>query len=376
MKKFFKRTRIWLIPLVTAFILLALVLNVETLAVVLKTLFSAVVPIIAGFSLAFVLNVPLRFFEEKCLSGLKRSKRRWVRRVRRPLALIITLVLFLGLLALIPCVIIPELIRTAEVIISNLPGYADTVISYIQKMLISFNMPEETVNTLTVDWSLFITKLLDYVQTPSVANAATDITAGLINGIFGTVMSIVIAIYTLMQKKQIIRFFKRFINAVLPARFASPIFEFARLSDSAFSGFIRGQFLNAVILGIFTYVGMLIFGFPYPEAISVFLAVTSLIPIIGPILGAALGAFLILMTSYVQALFFLLFVVILQQIEGNVIYPRIVGKTLGMPGIIILSAVVIGSRLFGIVGIIIGVPLSSVIYTLTKRFIDKRLSAK
>lgn len=374
MRRLLKNTRHWLIPLLTAFLLLVLALNTDSLAAVLKALFFSAMPIIAGLGLAFILNIPMRFFENKCFSFLEKSNHAWVRKLRRPLSLAVTLILSLGVIALTLCVIIPELVRTAEVLITNLPDYADAVISRIQAMLRSLNMPEETLNTLTVDWGLFIKKLLEYLQTPTVATAAQDITTGLINGIFGTFMAVVIAVYTLSSKKQVKSFFRRFFQAALPKRFLKPLFELFHLTDTAFSGFIRSQFLNAVILGVSTYAGMLIFGFPYPEAISVFLAITSLIPIVGQVIGAAVGALLILMTSFPKALFFLLFIIILQQVEGNIVYPRIVGKTLGVPGIIIVSAVVLGSGLYGIAGIMIGVPLSSLSYTLVKRFIQKRLA--
>lgn len=366
----------WLIPLTVAALLLAVALNITRLLDMVGMVLTAITPILIGLCIAFVLNIPMRFIENKALSCIKRSKYVWIKKLHRPIALVLTVLIALGLISLVLGVIIPELINTLDAIIANFSAYADGAIDWMRDILLYLGIPDDTVNTITVDWDLFMSKVLEFLQTPTVADTATSITAGIFGGVFNTVMAVIIAIYVLAQKEHVARFFKRLTVAVLPDRAAEKLFQLAKLSCSAFTGFVCGQFWTSFMLGALCYIGMLIFGFPYAAAISVAVGITALIPVIGAIIGAVLGALLLLLNSPLQALLFLIFLIILQQVEGNFIFPKIMGKTVGLPGILVLSAVIMGGGIYGIPGVIIGIPLSAVLYATVKSAITSRLDKK
>ncbi len=376
MKNRSSQIRNWLIPLIVAALLLAAALNITRLLDIVGKVLSAITPILIGLCIAFVLNIPMRFIENRLLSCIQKSKYMWIKKLRRPIALGLTVLIALGLISLVLGVIIPELINTLETIIANFSAYADGAIEWMRDILLHLGIPDDTVNTITVDWDLFMSKVLEFLQTPTVANTATSITAGIFSGVFNTVMAMIIAIYVLAQKEQVARFFKRLTLAVLSDKAAKKLFQLAELSFSAFTGFVRGQFWASFVLGVLCYIGMLIFGFPYAAAISVAVGTTALIPVVGAIIGAVLGALLLLLNSPLQALLFIIFLIILQQVEGNLIFPRIVGKTVGLPGILVLSAVIVGGGIYGIPGVIIGVPLSAVLYATVKSAMASRLDKK
>ena len=210
-------------------------------------------------------------------------------------------------------------------------------------------------------------------------DSTIDILAVIVNGIVNFVLGLVFAIYILMSKETLKDQTKRLINAYLPSKVADNIFEVARLSRTTFSNFIIGQTVEAFILGALCTIGMIILGLPYAPMVGSLVGITAFIPIIGAFIGGAIGAFMIFTVDYMQAFIFIIFLVILQQLEGDLIYPRVVGSTIGLPSIWVLFAVTVGGSLWGITGVLLGVPIVSVIYSLVKIQVknrEKRLKVK
>ncbi len=355
-------------------LLYALLQNFQTAWEAVKTAYAVVAPVVTGFCIAFVLNVLLRVLEQHIFLFMKRSPKPWVRRLLRPVSLVATIFLTLGIVVLLMVVIIPELQESILLLVTNLEEYVET----IQNWLSGIRINDQQVFTARLDWG----KLFDTIQqmlTPgtdtSIVETAAGVTTSVIRSLMNLVFSFFIAIYVLAQKERAGELAMRISRALLPPQAAEKLRRICALANSSFSNFIVGQLTEAVILGVLCFVGMKIFRFPNAAIISVLVGVTAVVPIIGPLIGEIVGCLLILMESPLQALLFLIFVLALQVIEGNVIYPKVVGRSVGLPGVIVLSAVIIGSNLAGITGVLLGVPIASVLYTLVLDWLDNRPKA-
>jgi predicted PurR-regulated permease PerM len=190
--------------------------------------------------------------------------------------------------------------------------------------------------------------------------------------VFNLVLALAFSIYILAQKETIGRQVKKLLRALLPNKAAENLLELSSLTHLSFARFVSGQMTEAVIIGLLCFIGMLIFGFPYAGVISVMVGFTALIPIFGAFIGTGIGAFLILLTNPIQAIWFVIFIIVLQQLEGNLIYPKVVGRSIGLPGIWVLLAVTVGGNAWSLPGMLLAVPLSSVVYTLLRRFVNRR----
>jgi len=215
-----------------------------------------------------------------------------------------------------------------------------------------------------------------FVSPPTFFNTVIGVVTTIFSAVFDACVVLILSIYMIINKEKLCRGVKKIVYATMKKERADSVVGHARLTNQIFTNFIRGQLVEAVILGLLCYVGMKILGIPYAAAVASLIAFTALIPVLGAYVGAFVGAFLIVLTSPVKALWFLVFIVVLQQIEGNLIYPKVVGKSVGLPGIFVLIAVMLGGSLFGIWGMLLGVPVTSVVYTITKQFVDKKLEKK
>jgi predicted PurR-regulated permease PerM len=210
-------------------------------------------------------------------------------------------------------------------------------------------------------------------NTNTLFDTTIGITSSILGGLFDGVLGVSFSIYILAEKEMLTRWAKKIVYAYLKEEKADKIVGFAKLTSQTFTNFITGQFIEAVIIGVLCFIGMSILRMPYASIISVLVGATALIPILGAYIGTIIGAFLILLVSPIKALIFVLFIIVLQQLEGNLIYPKVVGKSIGIPGILVLAAVTIGAKLFGVAGMLIGVPACAVIYCLLRESIGKRL---
>lgn len=367
-----KKTLRTLLILAVVFLLLWSVANLTSLTYVFNTLSSIFMPILAGLALAFILNLPLRLFERLWIKrfGAKR------RGLRRGVCLLFCLLLIGGIIALILLAVLPQIIRTLGSLLESLPDYIDKIQgwwSFLSDFLVRHSFPF-ALPPLELDSERIGNAIGAYLEQHG--HKLVDASVGFLLSTLSTVLNIlvscVIAIYVLAQKERLGASCKKLLAALFSEPTAGRILNFARLSERVFAKFITGQGTEAIIIGALCFVGMLLFRMPYALLISVLVSVTALIPIFGAFIGTGIGAFLILMVNPAQALWFVVFIVILQQLEGNLIYPRVVGKSVGLPSVWVLIAVIVGSS-FGIVGMLISVPLASIAYCLLRQFADARL---
>lgn len=369
--------KILLLVLLSA-IIVGGVFNIKTVVLILSKIYSVFTPVTAALCIAFIFNVLLRGLETKVFAFMDKSKRAFINKARRPLCLILTYVLAFGVISLLVLVIIPDIIETVLYLVKNLPSFLDTTREWLVSVAAKFGIAESKVPVLSLDLEGLtntVQKLFaDYSN--KIVNGAFNITSSVVGGVYDTLFSIVISAYILAQKERIANFVKRTINAFIPQKTAKTIYHIADCANDSFSRFIGGQLVEAIILGTLCYIGMLIFRFPNAAIISILVGVTSLVPVVGAFTGIAIGFLLIVITNPIKALFFIIFVLILQQIEGNVIYPRVVGKAVGLPAIIVIAAVLLGGNIGGILGALIGVPLSALLFTLLKEAIVNREKLK
>lgn len=339
---------------------------------------AVIFPITLGLCMAFVLNIIMNLFEKRVFAFMKKSKNSLVRKLCRPISLIVTFVVGFGAIALILIIIIPQVVDAVNMVIIKLPGYANNLFLWIKDMLSDNNISMSAIADLEMDWKDMVNKILDFAQKSSttIVDSTITFTSSVISGSFEVIMAIIISIYVLIKKERILDICKKAITAYMPEKARQQIFKIGALSYKAFSQFIKGQGIEACILGTLCFIGMKIFKFPYAGTVGVLVGVTALIPIFGAWIGGGLSAFLILMVNPMKALLFLVYLLILQQIENNLIYPRVVGESIGLPGLLVLIAVLIGNSLTGVAGILISVPLCSILYTLFKEGIEKRLKGK
>lgn len=332
-------------------------------------------PFIAGAAVAFVLNVPMRAIERL----LKKVKQQGL---RRALAILITFVVVIAVLVGVFYLLVPQLIVTGERLIDSIPGFIRRVQQQITEFL-SKN-PEiqswvtENTNFANLNWSDLIQKIVTRVTNGlyAAADGLILMVKGLSTGIFNAVLSLVFGVYCLGRKEILARQARRILYSMLPEKVCDEIIRILRLSNSTFSNFISGQCLEALILGCMFAISMLIFRMPYIPLVSVIIAVTALVPIVGAFVGCIIGAFFILVESPVLAFWFVIMFLVLQQIEGNLIYPRVVGTSIGLPGMWVLLAVAVGGDLMGVGGMLLMIPFTAVLYALTKEFTEKRLAVR
>jgi len=373
-----KNVRIILLIITFAIGLYTVVQNLGSVYAALSRIWSVLSTVITGFCIAFVLNVPMRFVERKVFRFMDRSKSRAVRMLRRAVSLVVTLLVAFGIVILLLIFILPQISKTVISLAESLPGYLNEAYLWVKNILASFNITSVGIPTLSIDWEKTLSAVSGYIAkgTSGLIGTATTVTASVVSTAAALIFSLAISIYGLAQKEKIGQFSKRMLDAFLPEKVNNQILRIVSLSDEVFSNFIAGQLLESCILGILCYLGMVIFRFPYPEVIAVIIGVTSLVPMVGAFIGEIVGAFLILFVSPIKALLFLVFILCLQQLEGSLIYPRVVGKSVGVPGVLVMCAVIVGGNISGVIGALLGVPVCAVLYVIVREAVESRLANK
>lgn len=360
-----------------AIILMFLLENISGVGIFFRRILSVISPFIIGATIAFIMNNPMMFIERTFFS--ERSPMGKIKNgFKRPLSYVITLILFVATILIVLLIIIPELVNTIQELTVKLPEYWKDVQVFVVKNLIDNPQLTDWVNNINIDWVSIEQSVISFFQRSAldwVGNTFTFATS-LVGNIITFVVAFIFSIYVLLQKEALLRQSKKVILAFTPARISQRIFYIGNLSNSAFSNFISGQLLEAIIIGSLFLIAMFIFKFPYAIMISLTIAVSALIPIVGAFVGCIIGAFLILVESPIQALWFVVMFLVIQQIEGNLIYPHVVGKASGLPSIWILIAVTVGGSLMGILGILLFIPIGSILYTLLKESVNHRLKIK
>lgn len=344
----------------------------------LSTVFSIFLPFLLGGCLAFLLNVILRPVERGWRRAWGKRYGPRQKRAQRPVCLLVSTLLLVGVVFAIFFIVVPALKDSVVNFVSLLPSrlvhlehWWNNLVGFLEAH--SIQLPEFSLNSAELQNNItsFLSKYgEDFLNT----------TIGITSSIFSLVVNLVLALafslYLLAQKETLTGQAKKVVRALFSEKWAHWITDVARMTNRTFSNFVTGQLTEAVILGTLCFLGMLIFRLPYAGVISVLVGFTALIPIFGAFIGVGIGAFLILLVSPIKALWFILFFVILQQLEGNLIYPRVVGKSVGLPGIWVLAAVTVGGNAFGLAGMLLAVPLCSVLYTLARQGVNARLARK
>lgn len=357
----------WIIGVVTACILIYLAIrHLDMIAVGISWLVGITFPILLGIVMALVLNVPMRPIEKHL--HIKKEK------AKRPLAIVLSLVLVLGIFTGIAFLVIPEIVDTIRLVAQIVMSGIDQAASWEQTIDFSRLPFGEYLQQIDIDWMQLKDDLEQWtisqrnVLFQQAAGAVSSVASGFMNFFIGLVFSI----YVLANKEKLKRQTLRLIRVWLPQRFGSVLVHVVSVCNRSFRNFIAGQATEAVILGMLCTIGMLILRLPYAPMIGALVGVTALIPIVGAFIGTIVGAFLILTVSPFKAFIFVVFLIILQQLEGNLIYPKVMGSRINLPAIWVFAAVTIGGNLAGPVGMLLGVPAASAAYELLKETTIKR----
>ena len=353
-----------------ALVIFALV-NFSKIIAFLGKVISIFSPFLLGIILAFVLNVLNNFIEKKIFGKIKPSKI-W-NKIKRPLCITLSLILVFLTIFFVMNLLIPQLKNSASLFTDTLPAYKEDIIGILNK----FDVDESTVNKVGEYLDNFGKVITDYIKGNSkdVITVTTEVATSVINIISKGIITLVFAIYMIAQKETLSRQINKVMKAYLKPKTINKINTVGTLANKTFSNFVTGQCLEALIFGSLVFVGMLIFRFPYASTIGVLLGFTALIPIFGAFIGTAIGFILIMMVSPVKAFLFVVFIIVLQQIEGNLIYPRVVGKSIGLPGMWVLLSVTVGGSIGGILGMLIATPLCSLLYALFTKMVNDRLKS-
>ena len=341
-------------------------------------LFGIMSPFLIGGVIAFILNIPMRAIEEKLLA---RWKGKGARKGKRPVSMVLSLVTVVLIITVVVGTVVPQVASTAAEVGRKVPAFMDSIIEELDKLTKKYPELAEQVNhleQLEMNWDSILNSIFDFLKNGAgdMLNSTVNVASGIISGVVNAVISFIFALYILSQKENLAGQGRRILTAYLPEAFCRRTLEICSLLYRNFSSFITGQCLEAVILGTMFVISMTLFRMPYALMVGVLIAFTALIPIVGAFIGCAVGAFLILIDNPLQALWFIILFLVLQQIEGNLIYPKVVGNSVGLPAIWVLMAVSVGGSLFGVAGMLFFIPLMSSCYALLRESVNRRNAGK
>lgn len=330
-------------------------------------------PFILGAAIAFVLNVPMRRIESSLSCVLKKDSR-----LLRPVSMALSILLVAGVLFLVMFVVAPQLVRTLLGLQSSIPVFFGEVRQWLEKLFAENPQILTNMEQIQIDWQELFNDALKFLKNGAGSMLDTTFSAAIsiVNGMSTFLIGFIFSIYILLQKENLIRQTKKLLAAFLPEKTVAGIIRIAALTSKTFSNFFTGQCVEAVILGSMFFIVLMVLRLPYALLIGVLIAFTALIPVFGAFIGWAVGAFLMLIISPMDALLFSVVFFTLQQIEGNMIYPHVVGNSVGLPSIWVLVAVTLGGSMMGVVGMLIFIPLCSVLYTLLRDTVNERLKRR
>lgn len=330
-------------------------------------------PFILGAAIAFILNVPMRRIESSLSHVLKRGSR-----LLRPVSMALSILLVAGVLFLVMFVVAPQLVRTLLGLQSSIPVFFGEVRQWLEQLFAENPQILTNMEQIQIDWQQLFNDSLKFLKNGAGSMLDTTFSAAIsiVNGMSTFLIGFIFSIYILLQKENLIRQIKKLLAAFLPERTVEGIVRIAALTSRTFSNFFTGQCMEAVILGSMFFIVLVVLRLPYALLIGVLIAFTALIPVFGAFIGWAVGAFLMLIISPMDALLFSVVFFTLQQIEGNMIYPHVVGNSVGLPSIWVLVAVTLGGSMMGVVGMLIFIPLCSVLYTLLRDTVNERLKRR
>ena len=347
--------------------------NIEAINAVVSFVGSAFMPFIIGGALAFILNIPMSFIEGK-LTKVTGAYKKWYRAVAIITSFLIVILFFYFLIFLI----IPDLQQTITSFIEVVPTTVRSIIEWGTNFIENNHNIVDYVQNLDIDINRLQQEAVSTIQdfATSLIGSTLSLVLSFIDSVVTIFIAVIFAIYILSMKEDLARQFKKLIYGIASLKWANYFVNVAKKASDIFSSFVGGQITEAIILGVLMYVGMTLLGFPYKLSVSAITGALALIPIYGALLGGVVGFILISVVSFPQALGFIVFSVVIQQIEGNLIYPRVVGNSVGLPGIWVMMVVTVGGSLFGLVGMLVAVPTLSLIYSLVSATVNYRLEER
>lgn len=347
--------------------------NLNIIGNCINKILEIVFPFILGGALAFIINIPMSFFERK-LSEIKFKKKTLIKNTKtlRSISLILAIIVIILIFFVIINLIVPELINVVEILINNIPYYTEEISKFIENNTEHIEEINSLLSNTKFDTNSIKNELMGIIS--SLLSSSISIVVGVVGIVIDLIISIVFTIYILTSKEKLQLQFTKILKAYFKENVANKIIETGKTANKIFRSFFTVQCLEATILGSLCIIGMLILKIPYAIPVGVLVGVTALIPVVGAFIGIIVGAILIVSVNPIKVITFVIFVLVLQQVEGNIIYPKVVGGSVGLPGMWVLVAVTIGGSLFGIIGMLLGVPTVSVIYTVLKNDVEKRLT--
>lgn len=330
-------------------------------------------PFIVGAVIAFIINVPMKGVERLLFGRTDK-----LQKLRRPISYVITVILVFGVISFAMYIIIPQLADTMVSLSKQIPPAITALQEYVDSKMASIEAIAQFAGQIEFDWKGLSASLVDMLKngSASLINSSVDLVSGVINGLISFVIGFIFSIYVLMQKERLASQFRKIVYALVKVDKADKIMEILSLANRTFSKFLSGQCLEAVIISILFFTVMSICGFPYALLISMTIGMFSLVPMIGSFVGCFFGALLICIESPISALLFIVMFVIVQQLEGNLIYPHVVGGAVELPSIWVLFAATMGAKLGGVIYMLMAIPFCSVCYALFRTFVVKRLKEK
>lgn len=352
------------------------VLHFGKAIVVLKLFISILSPFFVGAAMAFIINLPMKYMEDR-LFHKKNKLYKW----KRPISFMLALLSIAVVLWIVVMLIVPQLSKTISELAVEIPTFVKHVITSLEQLFKDNPRIQEYIDSFDIsrwDWNSIISKAVNTIYTGfgNMLLSTFTVASTIFNIVFDFIIALVFAIYLLMQKETLSEQGYRLLRAYLPKKLYAKVTHVLKLLYKNFSSFISSQCLEAVILGTLFVIVMTILDFPYAVLIGTLIAVTALVPIVGAFVGCVVGAFLILVDTPIKAVYFVIMFLILQQLEGNLIYPRVVGSSVGLPPIWVLVAVSVGGSLFGVVGMLVFIPITSTLYTLLREDVNERNSKK
>lgn len=340
-----------------------------------KFVFGIIFPFLLGGAIAFVLNVPMTFLEEKIFRNKYLKEKKAAKKLARPVSLVLTIAIVIGAVVLVMFIVIPELTDTVLSLGRTIRAFIPDAQRFLEELFKNNSEISRWLRSLDLNADQLVNKAMAFFQNGAgdMLNSTVLAIGSFVSGVTKFVIAFVFACYVLLQKEKLQVQVKKVMYAFLPAKRVEWCLEVCALTAKSFSNFLTGQCVEALILGMMFFVVMTVIDMPYALLVAVLIAFTALIPIFGAFIGCVIGAFLILMVDPLKALVFVIVFLILQQIEGNLIYPKVVGASVGLPSIWVLAAVTIGGNVMGIVGMLIFIPITSVVYTLFRASVYKRL---
>lgn len=370
-----KKTVKHIIFILTYVIVLYLILsNLNDFKNTFLSIINIATPFILGFGIAFIINILMKFIENKLFSTLNKKNNKVWNKLKRPFSIILSFIFIILFISGLITFLIPQVADSIHTFAKNLPTYMATFTEFSNQIINQFDLKNSIFESLLNNWQLIVQKIGDLLS--NILPYFVNFTIGLTSGLFNFIMALIIAIYMLGSKETLCSGVKKLIFAFFPLKQANYIMEVGVVANKSFSGFLSSQLIEAFVQGALCSGALAIMGVPYPLLIGVITGITGVIPVFGAFFGAIPSFFIILMADYKMAFAFIIFIIIFQQVDGNLIYPRIVGDSVGLSALWVLFAMLIGGSLFGFPGMLLGIPTFNVFYIMLKRATYKQLEIK